>query len=86
MSLVESENQGDLVNTFKSYLNHGSRLSWLAPSGDQNSSIYDLKPNTSTQIDFIPLSFAMAGNADKASTITEYEGFNTFDMARWEVR
>lgn len=81
LSFVESENEGDLVNTFKSYLNHESRLSWLASSGD-NGSVYDLKPNTNTQLDFIPLSFAMAGNADKASTITEYQGYNTFDMAR----
>lgn len=79
---IESENEGDLVNTFKSYLSHDHRFSWLAPSGQEYNSIYDLKPNTSTQLDFIPLSFAMAGNADKASTIQAYQGYNTFDMAR----
>lgn len=79
---IESENAGNLVNTFKTYINHDSRLSWLANSGNKNTSIYDLKPNTTTQLDFIPLSFAMAGNSDKASTIQEYQGYNTFDMAR----
>ena len=72
----------DTVAAYASYLSDPERLSWISTSGDANASIYDLKPNISTQLDFIPLSFGMVGNADKASTVNNYNGYNTYDMAR----
>lgn len=76
----------DIVKAYSSYLSDPKRLSWLSTSGDSNTAIYDLKPNISTQLDFIPLSFGMAGNADKASTVKNYDGYNVYDMARSVLR
>ncbi len=78
----ESDYDDDLVKVFNSYFNDSGRLSWLSEENADSKSIYDLKPNTSTSLDFIPLSFAMAGNSDAASTVDEYQGYNVYDMAR----
>ena len=78
----ESENEENFPLVYKNYFLDSGRLSWLSEQDKKNTPIYDIKPNKSTELDFIPLSFAMAGNADKASTVRNYNGYNTFDMAR----
>lgn len=78
----------DMFSTYKHYLNDKERYSWLGVDetvgeadinlGDNTyasiKGVYDLKPNDGTAISFIPLSFAMAGNADQ-NTLTK--GFAT---------
>lgn len=76
----------NLPQVFNQYMKDSGRLCWLSELVDDNKSVYDLKPNTSTSLDFIPLSFAMAGNSDAASTVDSYGGYNTYDMARSFIR
>ena len=85
LAKVESESN-DLTDIYRTYLHDDKRLSWLV-RGDDDSSAFDIRPNTSTSLDFIPLTFAMCGNADNASKYKGYgDAYNTFDMSRSALR
>ena len=74
---------GVSIATYDNFLSDPKRLSWLSTDDAGVTGIYDLKPNTSTTLDFIPLSFAMAGSPDIATKYQEYGGsYNTWDMCR----
>ena len=68
----------DFVKAYSRFLKDEQRLTYLSDSTGR--SIFDLAPQSPGKIDFIPLSFGMAGNGDKASQ--NGSSMNTYDMAR----
>ena len=90
LSSLESSNSYDMFLAYRDFLKDTKRYSWLGVDEDVTDTdlnigddtyasikgAYDLKPNDGTSLSFIPLSFAMAGNADKNTLPVGYQAYN----------